>query len=455
MQPIFHDPTQPDPDGLFSRERLAGYDPAVLAKAAIAVVGAGALGNNCILALALSGVGEIRIIDGDTVDISNLSRSPLFRRRPQGSAAPPKAREVASTALSLSYAERPRMRFANAWVERLGLGAFEDACAIVSAVDSFEVRAWLADAARLLSIPLIEAGFYEGHGHISAFRNAGAEEPCWRCLHPGAAGGFSCATLARQVVAAGGSPATQPLAQVFGGLVAEHAILAAHGRFPLANKRLHLDIRTGRSHLVELSADPDCPGIHRLAGTIRRLAARHDGPLAKAFEELGPDAILYLPSPFVVSAPCAACGSAVPVGKPASEAKGPFACPDGCPEEPAPAGIHLVHSLSARDRLAGARCKKLGLNAGAVFEAQAGGEAFFCALAGGPDELFTTLARGERDLVQAPRMERQEDTHDAHGPEAHADGADTIDDTNTAGTGESRDGTHHDQGADAPVSEDP
>ncbi len=43
------------------------------------VVGAGALGNDVIKNLALMGVGHIFIIDFDTIEAANLSRSVLFR----------------------------------------------------------------------------------------------------------------------------------------------------------------------------------------------------------------------------------------------------------------------------------------------------------------------------------------------------------------------------------------
>ncbi len=43
------------------------------------VVGAGALGNDVIKNLALMGVGHIYIIDFDTIEAANLSRSVLFR----------------------------------------------------------------------------------------------------------------------------------------------------------------------------------------------------------------------------------------------------------------------------------------------------------------------------------------------------------------------------------------
>ncbi|MGI8930967.1 MAG: HesA/MoeB/ThiF family protein, partial [Sphingomicrobium sp.] len=46
--------------------------------AKVAVVGAGGIGAAVIPALTGAGVGQLTIIDGDTVDLSNLQRKPLY-----------------------------------------------------------------------------------------------------------------------------------------------------------------------------------------------------------------------------------------------------------------------------------------------------------------------------------------------------------------------------------------
>ena len=63
---------------LFSRERLAGYDPELLARSVALIVGAGALGQNTAQNLALAGIGEIRIVDKDQFEPHNRTRSPAY-----------------------------------------------------------------------------------------------------------------------------------------------------------------------------------------------------------------------------------------------------------------------------------------------------------------------------------------------------------------------------------------
>ena len=56
----------------------------VLQQAKIAVLGAGAVGNEVIKNLALMGIGQLFIADFDTIERANLSRSVLFRQRDEG-----------------------------------------------------------------------------------------------------------------------------------------------------------------------------------------------------------------------------------------------------------------------------------------------------------------------------------------------------------------------------------
>ena len=64
----------------YARHHLIDWwDQERLASARVMVVGAGAIGNEVIKNLALLGVGNLWIVDFDTVDVTNLTRSVLFR----------------------------------------------------------------------------------------------------------------------------------------------------------------------------------------------------------------------------------------------------------------------------------------------------------------------------------------------------------------------------------------
>ena len=60
------------------------WDQSRLKDSKILVAGAGALGNEVLKNLAMVGVGNITVIDFDTVSITNLTRSVLFRESDVG-----------------------------------------------------------------------------------------------------------------------------------------------------------------------------------------------------------------------------------------------------------------------------------------------------------------------------------------------------------------------------------
>src|SRR5579884_1784643 len=137
-----------------SRARRAGYDPGILADACVLVVGAGALGQNVAQDLALSGVRELRLVDGDIFEPHNRSRSPLHPRG--GTYAPgqtlPKASRVAAELASIHVVEDARIIAADTWIEELGLGAFSGVDVVAACADSLAARAYLARVALQLSL---------------------------------------------------------------------------------------------------------------------------------------------------------------------------------------------------------------------------------------------------------------------------------------------------------------
>jgi molybdopterin/thiamine biosynthesis adenylyltransferase len=387
--------------GLFSRETLAGYDRECMSSAVATVVGLGAGGCNAVQTLGLAGVHELRLIDFDTVEPSNLTRSPLFdRRRLAGKRTRYKAREAALGALACSYAADPVVRSAIARFEEVGLGALVGSDVVVATVDSLRIRALLADATRMLGIPMVELGFSESRGQISVFPNTAGDEPCWRCLHPEVVDGVaSCTLYAQGVVESGAIPATQPLAAVLGALAAEHGIQAVHGRFPLGGRAMFLDLHTGQSRVLHLTTDPDCPGVHRRLAGVRPLAVRSEEPVRAVLEavrEFTTEPVIHLPAPYVVEMPCAACGSPIEIGKPVWGVTQPPRCAK-CPDLPrlGDSGIVVASTVAGDDPLAQRRCRTLGLPPAAIFEVEdrATGAMHVVSLAGGLDDLFETRRR--------------------------------------------------------------
>jgi len=74
-----------EPEDRYSRLRLIPWwDQEKLLSARVMVVGAGAIGNEILKNLALLGIGHIFIVDLDTIENSNLTRSVLYREEDEG-----------------------------------------------------------------------------------------------------------------------------------------------------------------------------------------------------------------------------------------------------------------------------------------------------------------------------------------------------------------------------------
>lgn len=401
---------------LHSRSRLAGYEPEILFNAIVLIVGAGALGQNLALDLALAGVGELEIVDFDTFEAHNATRSPLYPSTvEQQRWGMEKAVVAAQKLLPMMTAPAPKIRYAAVPIQALGELPILRADLVYSTVDNLTARAYLAERCRLLHRPLIEGGFRAETMNLTVFDTSG-DDPCYRCLNPKKTGAFSCTQYALQAEAAQIIPAIQNTATTLAGLQAETGILWLHGERHMSNRAVYANIRAMTMHLVEISRDPECPGIHwQQFNDPLRLEVTANEPVAqvlKAVEQVTGPAKIRFPDPLVVRITCTRCGSAVNAAVPewrwllsplCSACGGPFshAREEASVQAPADVSIESKEYLHTSEEHALTRltCKQLGLPAGAVFEVWPDtpraefGEFYLMQLQGTIDQLMKEVAR--------------------------------------------------------------
>ena len=165
-----------------------------VAKATVAVVGLGGLGSWIAEQLARAGVGELRLIDRDVVEESNLPRQTLYldedakRGRPKAEAAAERLAGVGGPTKLRPFARELRRRTID---ELLG------GCEVVAdGLDHFLGRFLINDWCRKREVAWVYGGAVGGSG--SVLRIAPDEGPCLRCLFPGAeatVGGETCDTV--------------------------------------------------------------------------------------------------------------------------------------------------------------------------------------------------------------------------------------------------------------------
>ena len=151
-----------------------------LAGSRVLIVGCGALGTHVADTLARAGVGFLRIVDRDFVDLHNLQRQILFdeddlaRGLPKALAAAEKLRRINST-----VAIEPIVDDANAG----NIAALLDGIdLIVDGTDNFETRYLLNDAAARANLPWIYGGVLATYGMTLTI--VPGETACLRCLFP-------------------------------------------------------------------------------------------------------------------------------------------------------------------------------------------------------------------------------------------------------------------------------
>lgn len=296
---------------IHSRSRLAGYSPEKLAAARVTVVGLGALGQNVLQTLALSGVGGFLLVDFDSFEDHNATRSPFFPTAAEVELLGlRKAPSVAHRALTVSTADHPRVLFLDDTAQRGGDGIIAWADVIVAAVDSVTARAWLAERARLHGKPLVEGGFFGAEFNFSAFsRDAGSD--CYRCFNPARISSASCTQYAMDAERQNVIPAIQATAAVLGGLMAEQVINIIHDLGTSYGTRYYGNTRRATVHSAALRVNPECPGEHDpLPVRILQPEAeklRTVGDLLTVVRKQQPKGWIALAEPILLTAACTKC----------------------------------------------------------------------------------------------------------------------------------------------------
>ena len=160
---------------------LAGFGPAAqekLRRGTVLVIGAGGLGCPALLYLAAAGVGRIRVIDPDRVDLSNLQRQVLYTEQDVGEfKVAAAARRLA--ALNSSIVIEPYVgKFTRANAFDL-VGSCD---VVIDGSDNFSTRYLVNDACVLAGKPFVYGAVQGFSGQLSVFN--WREGPTYRCLFP-------------------------------------------------------------------------------------------------------------------------------------------------------------------------------------------------------------------------------------------------------------------------------
>lgn len=155
-----------------------------LARATVAVVGAGGLGAPVIAYLAAAGVGRLVIVDPDTVSLSNLQRQIIHATPRVGASKVSSARESVAALNPHVVVDTHPVRLTAGNAADLVAGA----TVVVDGADNAATRYVLADACEAARIPLVEGAVSAWDGHVTTLTpyatRGGRPCPRYRDLFP-------------------------------------------------------------------------------------------------------------------------------------------------------------------------------------------------------------------------------------------------------------------------------
>ncbi len=225
--------------GIEGQERIAA--------ARALVLGAGGLGSPVALYLASAGIGTLALVDGDTVDLTNLQRQIMHRTAAVGR---PKVESGRATLAEIN----PDCRVLPLQ-ERLAGERLEEEVAradvVLDCSDNFATRHAVNRACVKFGKPLVSGAAVRFDGQVAVFDTRRPEAPCYHCLFPEAEDveEVRCATMG----------VFAPLVGIIGATQAAEALKLLIGcGEALAGRLLLLDGLAMAWRTITVPHDPAC-----------------------------------------------------------------------------------------------------------------------------------------------------------------------------------------------------
>jgi adenylyltransferase/sulfurtransferase len=218
-----------------------------LREASMLVIGAGGLGSPAAFYLASAGVARITLVDGDTVDLTNLQRQILHTTDRIGM---PKAAS-GRVALAAINADVEVVTVSQRADQETLAELVSTATVVLDCSDNFATRHALNRACVTHRKALVSGAAIRFDGQVAVFDLRHEASPCYACLFPPGDGEDElCAVMG----------VFAPLTGIIGTTQAAEALkLAAGIGESLEGRLLMLDALSMRWHSVRVKRDPACP----------------------------------------------------------------------------------------------------------------------------------------------------------------------------------------------------
>lgn len=220
-----------------------------LLDARVTIIGVGATGSVLANHLVRAGVGHLRLVDRDYVELNNLQRQLLYDEDDVGGMLP-KAVAAAAKLRRVNSSIAIEDVVADAGPANIE-GLLADADVVLDGTDNFAARYLINDACVKLGKPWVYCGVIASYGMTHTIRPG--VTPCLRCIMgelpaPGTVPTCDTAGIIGPIVA------------LMGSIAAGEALKLITGQGELNDGMIHVDLWDGTYERFELGAPrPDCP----------------------------------------------------------------------------------------------------------------------------------------------------------------------------------------------------
>ena len=300
------------------------FDVERVRSARILVIGAGAIGNEALKNLALLGIGHIFILDRDTIEMSNLSRSVLFRASDSGK---DKVEVAARAVRELNPNVKTTYRKADVTLD-VGLGLLRHMDVVIGCLDNNQARLYINRACWKVGKPWIDAGIGQLNGQVRVFMPG--KGACYECSFSEAQYEeirIPCNLLASKYENEGKIPTTPTIASIMGAVQVQEALkLLDASRWEgrtLSGREFMFNGTVGEASVVSLPTKESCFAHSALDFTrlveLENVTAQKTTAaelLALARQHLNDDAVIVLNFELCVETRCPNCQDSIRMLRP-------------------------------------------------------------------------------------------------------------------------------------------
>jgi len=167
-----------DSDMFNRQKRIKGWDQAKIHNSTIMIIGAGAIGNELVKNLVLTGIGKIILIDYDFINPSNLNRCILFNMT---NAKPKEYKVDAIKAACTRLNPNTEIIAIKEDLNDIEKTLYKRSDVICSCVDNIEARIEANNYAYYYKIPFVDAGIDGFFGSIQSVYSEVSNAACLQC----------------------------------------------------------------------------------------------------------------------------------------------------------------------------------------------------------------------------------------------------------------------------------